>query len=209
MSLVVAVATFKPVEGVCQHRPAPISLAAFGSPYAELALAEARIARMTLPARPQEEQEKLEQLFWVDGHLNPKLVGQSAAKIAAMAGITVPPQTVVLGVFETRVGQEVPFSHEKLCPILTVYRTRVRQKIPSEQTNGALTRCHQASLSPRKQPGRQLCVCSHAVRRHMLVCCPRFFSRHFGPSCLDLDPDVWTSRRAASCTSTYIALYLD
>lgn len=89
-----------------------------------------RAAQRCALARPcvQEDQEKLEKVFWVDGHLNADLVGQSAARIASMAGIEVPQGTVVLGVFENRIGDDVPFSHEKLCPILAIYRARVSRR---------------------------------------------------------------------------------
>lgn len=55
------------------------------------------------------------------GKLNPGIVGQSAVKIAAMAGISVPADTRVLIAEELRVGKEVPFSIEKLSPIFALY----------------------------------------------------------------------------------------
>ncbi|MFJ5759931.1 aldehyde dehydrogenase family protein [Neobacillus sp. NPDC093182] len=55
------------------------------------------------------------------GKLNPDIVGQSAVKIAAMAGISVPADTRVLIAEELRVGKEVPFSIEKLSPIFALY----------------------------------------------------------------------------------------
>jgi acetaldehyde dehydrogenase (acetylating) len=57
----------------------------------------------------------------VKGKLNPNIVGQSAVKIAEMAGITVPTCTRVLIAEETRVGKDVPFSIEKLSPIFALY----------------------------------------------------------------------------------------
>jgi acetaldehyde dehydrogenase (acetylating) len=55
------------------------------------------------------------------GKLNPDIVGQSAIKIAAMAGISVSSDTRVLIAEESRVGKEVPFSIEKLSPIFALY----------------------------------------------------------------------------------------
>ncbi|MCM3568520.1 acetaldehyde dehydrogenase (acetylating) [Neobacillus mesonae] len=55
------------------------------------------------------------------GHLNPAIVGQSAYKIAEMAGVTVPQETRVLIAEETRVGKDVPFSIEKLSPVFPLY----------------------------------------------------------------------------------------
>lgn len=66
--------------------------------------------------------ERLAQLvIKPSGGLNPKIVGQSAEKIAAMAGITVPQGTRVLVCEQTGVGREYPFSIEKLSPILAFY----------------------------------------------------------------------------------------
>lgn len=58
------------------------------------------------------------------GKLNPNIVGQSAVKIAQMAGITVPADTRVLIAEETRVGKDVPFSIEKLSPIFALYTAK-------------------------------------------------------------------------------------
>ncbi|MGM0900632.1 MAG: acetaldehyde dehydrogenase (acetylating) [Bacillota bacterium] len=55
------------------------------------------------------------------GHLNPAIVGQSAVKIAQMAGISVPPETRVLIAEESNVGKDVPFSIEKLSPVFGFY----------------------------------------------------------------------------------------
>lgn len=53
--------------------------------------------------------------------MNPKIVGKSAAYIAEMAGIRVPQETNILIGLENRVGHDIPFSREKLCPILAFY----------------------------------------------------------------------------------------
>lgn len=69
-----------------------------------------------------EEKAKLEKVISpAPGKLNPDIVGQSAIKIADMAGITVPVETRVLIAEESRVGKDVPFSIEKLSPIFALY----------------------------------------------------------------------------------------
>jgi acetaldehyde dehydrogenase (acetylating) len=69
-----------------------------------------------------EEKAKLEKLITpTPGHLNAAIVGQSAVKIAEMAGIRVPADTRVLVAEETNVGKTVPFSIEKLSPIFALY----------------------------------------------------------------------------------------
>ena len=50
------------------------------------------------------------------------IAGQSPMQIAEMAGITVPENTKVIVVEETGVGEEYPFSREKLSPVLAYYK---------------------------------------------------------------------------------------
>ncbi len=57
----------------------------------------------------------------IDGKLNAGIVGQSAIKIADLAGIKVPATTKVLIAEVNKVGIEEPFSREKLSPTLALY----------------------------------------------------------------------------------------
>ncbi len=89
-----------------------------------------------------DERTKVSQVLLKDGHLNPAIVGQSAAAIASLAGIglicledqgnhrqqtetqnplpcTLP--KVLIAEVEA-IGSEEPFSYEKLSPILAMYR---------------------------------------------------------------------------------------
>ena len=71
----------------------------------------------------EEEKDKLRATLLVNGHLNAKIVGQSAVKIATLAGITVPENTkILIGEVES-VDISEPFAHEKLSPVLAMYRT--------------------------------------------------------------------------------------
>ena len=56
------------------------------------------------------------------GGLNADMVGQSAYKIAQMAGVNVPESAKVLVGEVTSVELEEPFSHEKLSPVLAMYK---------------------------------------------------------------------------------------
>ncbi|MBN6189427.1 acetaldehyde dehydrogenase (acetylating) [Aneurinibacillus sp. BA2021] len=70
----------------------------------------------------EEEKKKVENVISpVRGKLNAAIVGKKAAVIAEMAGIRVPPTTRLLIAEETEVHKEVPFSIEKLSPILACY----------------------------------------------------------------------------------------
>ena len=68
-----------------------------------------------------EETEKVRKTILINGALNSKIVGQPAAKIAELAGVTVDPQTkVLIGEVES-VDLEEEFAHEKLSPVLAMY----------------------------------------------------------------------------------------
>ena len=58
------------------------------------------------------------------GGLNADMVGQSAFKIAEMAGVKVPENAKVLVGEVDSVELEEPFSHEKLSPVLAMYRAK-------------------------------------------------------------------------------------
>ncbi len=53
--------------------------------------------------------------------VNPDIVGQSAFKIAQMAGLKVPENTKILLAYQADVGPEYPLSREKLSPVLAYY----------------------------------------------------------------------------------------
>lgn len=70
------------------------------------------------------ELDKVRKVILVNGALNANIVGQPACKIAQLAGFTVPKDTkVLIGEVES-VELEEPFSHEKLSPILGMYKTK-------------------------------------------------------------------------------------
>ena len=55
------------------------------------------------------------------GKLNPRIVGHTAREIAAMAGLNLPDSALVMVYREKGVGDDYPFSIEKLSPILAFY----------------------------------------------------------------------------------------
>ncbi|SNS83956.1 sulfoacetaldehyde dehydrogenase [Anaerovirgula multivorans] len=69
-----------------------------------------------------EEKEKLQNAMWVDGHLNPKIIAQSAQTIAAVAGLKLPEGTSFIMVEETGIGTNYPFSGEKLSVVIALYK---------------------------------------------------------------------------------------
>jgi len=71
-----------------------------------------------------EETEKLRGTILVNGALNAKIVGQSAHTIAAMAGVDVPENTKILIGEVTSTDISEAFAHEKLSPVLAMYRAK-------------------------------------------------------------------------------------
>ncbi len=71
-----------------------------------------------------EETEKLRKTILINGALNAKIVGQPAYKIAQLAGVEVPEKTkILIGEVES-VELSEEFAHEKLSPVLAMYRAK-------------------------------------------------------------------------------------
>ena len=70
----------------------------------------------------EEELDPVRKTILINGSLNASIVGQSAAKIASLAGVTVPEGTkILIGEVES-VELSEEFAHEKLSPVLAMYR---------------------------------------------------------------------------------------
>ena len=70
----------------------------------------------------EEEKRKVRKTIIVNGALNAKIVGQKAARIAELAGVTVPETTkILIGEVES-VDLSEEFAHEKLSPVLAMYK---------------------------------------------------------------------------------------
>lgn len=70
------------------------------------------------------ETEKVRKTIIINGALNAKIVGQTAARIAELAGVTVPEGTkILIGEVES-VELSEEFAHEKLSPVLAMYRAK-------------------------------------------------------------------------------------
>ncbi len=71
-----------------------------------------------------EETEKVRKTIIINGALNAKIVGQKAATIASLAGVEVPATTkILIGEVES-VDLSEEFAHEKLSPVLAMYRAK-------------------------------------------------------------------------------------
>ena len=71
-----------------------------------------------------EETEKVRKTIIINGALNAKIVGQKAHTIAKLAGVDVPENTkILIGEVES-VELEEEFAHEKLSPVLAMYKAK-------------------------------------------------------------------------------------
>jgi len=71
-----------------------------------------------------EEKKKLQDVIWVDGHINASAVAQPAEKIAGMAGFGLPEGKQFFIVPETGTGPDHPFSGEKMTVTMALYRAK-------------------------------------------------------------------------------------
>ena len=82
-----------------------------------------------------DEIDKVRKTIIINGALNAKIVGQKPVTIAALAGVTIPEETkVLIGEVES-VDISEEFAHEKLSPVLAMYK--------SENFNDALEKAAQ------------------------------------------------------------------
>ncbi len=69
-----------------------------------------------------EETEQVRKTILINGALNAKIVGQSAYRIAELAGVAVPEHTKILSGEVESVDISEEFAHEKLSPVLAMYK---------------------------------------------------------------------------------------
>ena len=70
-----------------------------------------------------EETDKVRKTIIINGAVNAKIVGQPAAKIAELSGVEVDPTTKILIGEVTNDTIEEEFAHEKLSPVLAMYKS--------------------------------------------------------------------------------------
>lgn len=71
------------------------------------------------------ERDQLRKYIYVEGRVNPEIIGQSAKKIGTIAKLKKVPETakVLIGEVE-KIGVDEPFSREKLSTVLAMYRAK-------------------------------------------------------------------------------------
>ena len=82
-----------------------------------------------------EELEKVRKTIIINGALNAKIVGQKACTIADLAGVNVPENTkILIGEVES-VDLSEEFAHEKLSPVLAMYKSNSFEDAISKATH--------------------------------------------------------------------------
>ena len=113
------------------------------------------------------EKARLQALMWPDGKLSAAVIGQSAKVVAERAGLAAiaAQSPTMLLVEEDGFGEAHPFSGEKLCPVLALYRARdfaeaarVVQRIYAYQGAGHSVGLHSAKPERALQLGLTLPV---------------------------------------------------
>ena len=70
----------------------------------------------------EDEKKRLQNVLWVDGHLNTKIIAKPAQVIAKAADIKISDEIKFLMVEEEGIGAEYPFSGEKLSVVVALYK---------------------------------------------------------------------------------------
>ncbi|MCC7079237.1 MAG: aldehyde dehydrogenase family protein [Burkholderiales bacterium] len=121
-----------------------------------------------------EEKSKLQAVMFPHGKLGSATTAQPVAAICALAGLT---RRELVGarflmVEEDGTGRDHPFSGEKLCPVLTVYRARdfehafdLAQAIYDYQGNGHSVGIHTRDDAHVMRLGRDMTVCRVIVNQ--------------------------------------------
>ncbi|MPZ43038.1 MAG: aldehyde dehydrogenase family protein [Betaproteobacteria bacterium] len=121
-----------------------------------------------------EEKARLQAVMFPHGKLGSATTAQSVARICELAGLTRSELTRAsfLMVEESGTGREHPFSGEKLCPVLTVYRARdfehafaLAQSIYDYQGNGHSVGIHTSDDAHVMKLGLEMTVCRVIVNQ--------------------------------------------
>jgi sulfoacetaldehyde dehydrogenase len=139
--------------------------------YAPMLAAFVRQGGMLLDAQ---EKERLQAVMFPAGKLGSATTAQPVAKICALAGLDRDglADAQFLMVEESGTGSAFPFSGEKLCPVLTLYRARdfehafaITQAIYAYQGNGHSVGIHTQNDAHVMRLGLEMTVCRVIVNQ--------------------------------------------
>ena len=111
-----------------------------------------------------EELGRVRHTILINGALNAKIVGQSAHTIAALAGVEVPESTkILIGEVES-VELDEEFAHEKLSPVLAMYRAETFEEALDKAERLVCDGGHGHTASLYIHPAQREKILEHAHR---------------------------------------------
>lgn len=111
-----------------------------------------------------DELDKVRHTILINGALNAKIVGQSAHTIAALAGVEVPETTkILIGEVES-VELSEEFAHEKLSPVLAMYRAETFEEALDKAERLVCDGGHGHTASLYIHPSQKEKILLHAER---------------------------------------------
>ena len=123
-----------------------------------------------------EEAERMRKLLFVGGKLNAEIVGQSAQKIASLAGIKVQENCKLIIAEVENAGEEEVFAREKLSPVLAMYKAEdfndALEKADRLVRGGGLGHTASIFIDEEKQSQRLSAFCARMKACRILVNTP-------------------------------------
>ena len=123
-----------------------------------------------------EEAERMRKLLFVGGKLNAEIVGQSAQKIASLAGIKVQENCKLIIAEVENAGEEEVFAREKLSPVLAMYKAEdfndALEKADRLVRGGGLGHTASIFIDEEKQKQRLSAFCARMKACRILVNTP-------------------------------------
>ena len=111
-----------------------------------------------------DELDKVRHVILINGALNARIVGQSAHTIAALAGVDVPEGTkILIGEVES-VELDEEFAHEKLSPVLAMYRAETFEEALDKAERLVCDGGHGHTASLYIHPAQKEKILEHAHR---------------------------------------------
>ena len=131
--------------------------------------------------KPGEELDKVRKTIIINGALNSKIPGKSAYEIAQMAGVDVPKNTkILIGEVES-VDISEEFAHEKLSPVLAMYKAKTFDEALAESRSACSRRWIWTYIFTLRTSGRDREDCKTCSSNEDLPCTDQhtFFSRWY------------------------------
>lgn len=133
--------------------------------------------------------EKLKNTIFHGGHMNKDVVGQSALRVAEIAGVVIPEDTKVILLPVTAYGEKEVLCKEKMCPVLTLLQydsfdeaIAIAKANLEVEGNGHTAAIHSNTLEHIKQAGEKLSISRLVVNAPSATTAGGSFYNGFSPT---------------------------